>query len=790
MSWLRTKNQKPDYTSLQIQTSTSTLPVPICWGQNKISPNVIWYNNFQTRNGSGGGKGGLFGGNNSGAPTYTADLIMALCEGAIGGVGYIWRDQSTFSLSALGLTLFEGTTPQSDWSYLAGNYAHQTLAYQGTAYVSAASYQLGDAANVGNHNFEILGLGQSSGANGIDCDPAWAIYDFLTNAQYGAGFDASSINATSLFGSGGDASLQTYCKALGIAFSPCLTSQEPASSILSRWLQITNCAAVWSQGELKFLPYGDQLIAAGTVTTSVLTAVPQPSTTSAGGTPPPSIVVCASSVWVADGGVSYTFTGGSLTYAGASAPSTAGTYSISPSGTYLFAAGDEGAAISITYSYAVTTSYVPNLTPAYSLTDSDFQHDKGNDDPIKVSRVDPFSLANIVRLDVLSRSNQYAGTIVEARDQSQIEIYGPRIASTVTAHEICDDINIAQIVAQTILQRHLYVRAHYTFKLGLEYCLLDPMDIVAITDSNLGLLATPVRIISIEEDDRGDLTVEAEELVFGVSTAVVYPNRGVQGYKPNQAYPADAVNPAPLIYEPPPGLTNNVSEIWIGASGGSSGVADPNWGGAYLWISLDNVTYTQFGIIAEPLRQGVLTASLARTDGWDTVDVLSVNLAESAGELTGTSAASAQQGATLSLIDNELISYEMASLTSVYNYNLTGLARGLYGSQPTGHASSAAFYRLDNALLRKTLPSQYIGQTLYFKLQSFNVFGSGLQELSTCTAYSYVPTGQGTIGTVAVALSAGTSVNLGASVSAAQLQNLGNAIGAIASAINLGTARP
>ena len=53
---------------------------------------------------------------------------------------------------------------------------------------------------------------------------------------------------------------------MGIAF-PALTDQEQASSILARWLQICNCAAVWSGGQLKFIPYGDAAIAAGTQVT-------------------------------------------------------------------------------------------------------------------------------------------------------------------------------------------------------------------------------------------------------------------------------------------------------------------------------------------------------------------------------------------------------------------------------------------------------------------------------------------------------------------------------------------
>ena len=46
-------------------------------------------------------------------------------------------------------------------------------------------------------------------------------------------------------------------------------------------------------------------------------------------------------------------------------------------------------------------------------------------------------------------------------------------------------------IAQTILQRELYVRTKFTFKLSWEYCLLDPMDIVTITDANLGLSNYP-----------------------------------------------------------------------------------------------------------------------------------------------------------------------------------------------------------------------------------------------------------------------------------------------------------
>ena len=65
---------------------------------------------------------------------------------------------------------------------LATAYPSQALAYQGTAYVCASDYSLGDSATLDNHNFEVQGFFFGSGINGVDADPAQVVNDFLTNA--------------------------------------------------------------------------------------------------------------------------------------------------------------------------------------------------------------------------------------------------------------------------------------------------------------------------------------------------------------------------------------------------------------------------------------------------------------------------------------------------------------------------------------------------------------------------------------------------------------------------------
>ena len=155
------------------------------------------------------------------------------------------------------------------------------------------------------------------------------------------------------------------------------------------------------------------------------------------------------------------------------------------------------------------------------------------------------------------------------------------------------------------------------------------MDVVTISDANLGLDDYPVRVIAVEEDDKGLLTITAEELTVGVSTPVLYPNSGPSSSLPNQGIAADPVN-TPLIYEPP-GRSRQASRKC--GSGGGSGVADPDLGRLpYLGVGS---TTSPFGeSVSRPHPPGApRRRALVAPSGWDKTDTLSVSLVESGGTL-------------------------------------------------------------------------------------------------------------------------------------------------------------
>lgn len=619
--------------SLQVQQSSQGLTLPVIYGRTRVAGNLIWYGDFVTIENKTttqqGGKGGGGVKQVDIAYTYEAAVMLALCEGEIQGVGRIWRDKEKFdSLAQLRLTLMRGGDEQPLWTHLAqAKHANQALNYSGTAYLCSPNYELTKSAQIYQHNFEVIGkLGYSG--NIPDANPRDIIRDLLTNQRYGCGFPVDSIGDTDRY--------SNYCRAVGIFLSPAYTEQGEAQRNISELLEQTNSAAVFSQGRLKIVPYGD------------------------------------------------------------------GNYS------------GNGAA------------YVADNKAIYDLTDDDFIV-SGAEDPVNVERKTNADAFNQIQVEYLDRDNDYNVAIAEVKDQANIEQYGLRPKDAVKMHGICDG-KVAQKVAQQLLQRALYVRNEYEFKLGWKYCLLEPMDIVTLTDAGLGLNKTPVRITEIEEDEEGVLSVKAEDYPLGVHTVSEYPTQPSLGYSADyNVSPGNAH--APVIFEAPLQLTGGEPQIWMATAGGDM------WGGAEVWVSTDGDSYTRVGAVNHKARFGSLTAALPNGAVFDRTNTLSVEI--SAGQMTGGTEQDSRDLLTLCYVDGEFLAYANAELKGVGRYTLGNLTRGAYGSAIDSHAAGSKFARVDEALFKYTVPRNWIGRTVWVKLVSYNVFSGGIQDLASVPAYSY-----------------------------------------------------
>lgn len=172
-------------------------------------------------------------------------------------------------------------------------------------------------------------------------------------------------------------------------------------------------------------------------------------------------------------------------------------------------------------------SWNPNLMAQYEITDDFFLRDAqlkpevspDQADPVMVTRINPADAVNWVSMEYSDRSNNYNSTVLAAFDQSSIDVFGLRTGDNLSG-KLFTNSSSAKTSCQLYLQRLQYIRnTPYKFKLGWQFMLIEPMDILLLSGT-LGdtyLAGQAVRIISIEEDDNGDMSVEAEHLEQGVA---------------------------------------------------------------------------------------------------------------------------------------------------------------------------------------------------------------------------------------------------------------------------------
>lgn len=631
---------------VQIQTSAYGGAVPIVFGTDRVAANLLDYDDFTAIPHTSTQKTGKGGGGSTMSQTtytYTAMIILAICEGPV-TLGRVWRDKEVGSAAGYGFTVFSGDRTQAPWSYLTSKHVAKALGYAGTCLACHAALDLGDSATVKNHSFEVTGfctIGAGNPGAG-DANAADIIPYLLTDAYISPGWSASRI--------GDLTTLRTYVTAAGFWTSPTLNEQKAAREWLLTILDASNAEAVWAQGSggmvLKVIPYGDTAITANGAT------------------------------------------------------------------------------------------YTPNTTPLYDLGPDDFLVDGPKDKPVKVRRTSLSETFNCIPVEFKDRAIDYNTNLVDDPEPVDVDAFGLRKGETLTLHCIKRASHALQI-SRIRAQRSVKCRNTYTFRLGWRFALLEPMDLVTITEPKIGFSKVVVRLKSVEEDEKGRLTFEAEEWPFGTASPTAYTSQTGDGAVPNvNADPGNSA--APVIFEPPAVLNSTgQGEIWIGTSG------TPNlWGGCQVWVSVDGgSSYTMEGSINQPARHGVTTATFPTGSDPDTTNTLAVDLSTSHGTLAGTDANGRDAFATLSLVGDELVAYQVATLTGTNAYNLTSHRRGAFGSTIAAHSSGARFMRLDDAVLRLPYDDSLKGKTVYLKLVSFNVWGGGMQDLSSVPAYSFTPSG-------------------------------------------------
>lgn len=166
-------------------------------------------------------------------------------------------------------------------------------------------------------------------------------------------------------------------------------------------------------------------------------------------------------------------------------------------------------------------TFTPDQAVAYNLSNNDFIG------PLQVDRADPIDCNNRVRLEFADRASgvDYGTNVVEWKDTTLINLYGIRDESDIDATGFLCDSVVAAIVIELLGKRMAYLRNTYTFTLSYRFVRVLPGTILTVTDPNLGISAVAIRVKSVEEDEKFNLKIVAEEYpgVLGISRPQAVP---------------------------------------------------------------------------------------------------------------------------------------------------------------------------------------------------------------------------------------------------------------------------
>ena len=700
----------PPATQLRVQTAVQGIPIPIGWGANRIAPNLIYYNDFkavevQQNSGGGGGKGSGMGGGGKGGggqtqTNYFATVICGICEGPIVGIG-----------SQVGGTggLFGNGAGQFFGQYSNPIVKTQTQTQNQQIETNTTLFPIGNGVWVSGNISSLAALNFTL-FFGDYAQTAWS-YVTTNHPSDARAYRGIAYVAAAPFALNTSPELPSLnFEVLFGFFEPSFTTLDAnPRDIVVDFLTNNKYGLLFPAsriGDTNLVTLYNYCQAVGIWMSPILTSQK------------------AAQAFLQD-----------IMYGCVAEPVwSGGKLKIIPY-----------------YDASVTANgatFTPNLSPIYDLTDDDFMAGGNNSyqSPVIVTIKPVSDIYNSVKIQYLDRNFNYAGaagttpdynpTVIEVKDDASIQQYTLHARDTKQFDMFCYGPSATQCALLQLGREQVITT--YQFSLGAKFILLDPMDLVTLTDTALGLNRKLVRIKEISENQDYTLTFTAEDMLIGSASAPLFGPQVNTGYLLNTNQDPGVTLP-PFFFEPTDQLAGGL-EVWMAVTG----VTLQTWGGCNVYVSYDGTNYTFVGQQLGATRMGVTTAlypSITPATTPPTIDdfnTLSVNLTESNSQLTSASHADTIAFASLCYLNGEFIAYQDATPTGANSYNLTSCARGGYGTVPKTSAAGTTFVRVDQGVFKIPFTQDRIGQTIYIKLVNFNHYGAGPQTLASVAPYVYV----------------------------------------------------
>lgn len=375
----------------------------------------------------------------------------------------------------------------------------------------------------------------------------------------------------------------------------------------------------------------------------------------------------------------------------------------------------------------------------FNLTQDDLVIEQGENPPPPVNiKKRPYSSTNNrVEITYTNRDADYDTSVATAQDEVDQRVHAKIRTQTYDLAGITSGA-LAQKMAYYMLMDSMYRFSHYIFTVAYKNMLLNVGSVGTLSDGHL-ISNQKIRILGVQEEKDGrGLIIDAIDEVDALYESLDYETQDTER-EPDTSQTVTLDDGSLAFRE---GWDQAVLYLSVTPGGAEcngwfiyrSYAADSG----YELIGSANIGGVTGG---DANSQGTLTTVLgpAKAVTWRGDESFEVDI----GTVTDLASASDTDffnNRHLAKIGDEIIAYKTVEETAVEGiWTVTGLIRGLFGTDPVSHAVGATFQTLDVDFMY-LYPEDDIGKTLYFKVLTF--YSNNVQSLSDVSAISYQVQGE------------------------------------------------
>lgn len=362
--------------------------------------------------------------------------------------------------------------------------------------------------------------------------------------------------------------------------------------------------------------------------------------------------------------------------------------------------------------------FTPNTTVIYDLTADDMLP-QSNGAVVLFSRKDSSEQYNRFTIQWCNREKDYEDETISYEIIDDIQANGLRQASQISAPYIYKRERAIK-ACQLQARRAEREKNKYTIKLDWAYAIIEPGDLLTLTDPVIGLNRQPVIVDKVTEAKNGILTVECLQYFEG-DYAVGIIDMWQDDYTYIDYNTVPDYTAEPLIFQPPYKATVSGNEIWIALKG--MGV---EWGGCNVLAANQDSGFEYVGEFRAESQYGKLV-SISKNEM-----VAIIN-----GDFDNLTEADAESGKLFFWVDGECISYRNAVYNGNGEWQFFGITRGLYDTEILDHAEDADIVFCNGSIFAIELSQNDAERTYYFKFPAMNVFGNNLQPEEDCESVAF-----------------------------------------------------